>query len=151
MVFSEELPRDGRPAPDLSVIFSYYNRAEWHYDQATGTYLRWIESVDGAEGEEIITMVPLTDANTGMQLAFENVVILFAKHDMYAATYFDLELDSNTSGARMVLLRDGKAFDGIWKSAGENRPLQFFHSRRRSPGISNLGIPGWCWSGRNRI
>lgn len=141
MVFSEELPRDGRPAPDLSVIFSYYNRAEWHYDLATGTYLRWIESVDGAEGEEIITMIPLTDANTGMQLAFENVVILFAKHDMYAATYFDLELDSNTSGARMVLLRDGKAFDGIWKSAGENRPLQFF-----SPEGDHLAFkPGNTW------
>ena len=45
---------------------------------------------------------------------------------MYAATYFDIQLGSNTSGARLVLLRDGKAFDGIWKSAGEDKPLQFF-------------------------
>jgi hypothetical protein len=126
MVFSEELPRDGRPAPDLSVIFSYYNRGEWHYDESTGLYLRWIESVAGEEGEEIITMVPLTDANSGEQLGFENVAILFAQHDMYAPTYFDIQLGGNTSGARLVLLRDGKAFDGIWKSAGEDKPLQFF-------------------------
>ena len=126
MVFSEELPRDGRPAPDLSVIFSYYNRGEWHYDETSGLYLRWIESVAGEEGEEIITLVPLTDANSGEQLGFENVAILFAQHDMYAATYFDIQLGRNDSGARLVLLRDGKAFDGIWKSAGEDKPLQFF-------------------------
>ncbi len=126
MVFSDELPRDGRPVSDLSVIFSYYNRGEWKYDETTALYLRWIESVAGEEGEEIITMVPLTDANSGEQLGFENVAILFAQHDMYAATYFDIQLGSNASGARLVLLRDGKAFDGIWKSAGENKPLQFF-------------------------
>jgi hypothetical protein len=126
MVFSLELPKDGRPAPDLSVIFSYYNRAEWHYDATNGVYLRWIETVSGEEGQEIIEMVPLTDANTGIQLAFENVAILFTKHDMYADTYFDLQLASNTNGARLVLLRDGKAFDGVWKSAGDSQPLQFF-------------------------
>jgi hypothetical protein len=126
MVFSEEFPEDGRLTPGLLVIFSYYNRAEWQYDEASGTYLRFIESVSGEEGQEIIEMVPLTDANTGEQLAFENVAILFAKHDMYAPTYFDIQLGSNASGARLVLLRDGKAFDGIWKSAGEDKPLQFF-------------------------
>jgi hypothetical protein len=128
MVFSMAPPQDGRPAPDLSVIFSYYNRAEWHYDEDSGTYLRWIESISGEEGQEIITMVPLTDANNGLQLAFENVAILFVKHDMYADTYFDLQLESNTDGARLVLLRDGKAFDGIWLSAGEGKPLQFITS-----------------------
>jgi hypothetical protein len=137
MVFSEEIPQDGRLAPDLSVIFSYYNRGEWHYDEATGTYLHWIESISGEEGQEVITMVPLTDANTGMQLAFENVIILFVKHDMYAATYFDLELVGNDSGARLVLLRDGKA----WKSAGKNKPLQFFTTEG-----NNLAFkPGKTW------
>lgn len=126
MVFSDEMPQDGRPAPNLSVIFSYYNRAEWHYDEDSKTYLRWIETVSGEEGQEVIEMVPLTDANTGLQLAFENIAILFTRHDMYAATYFDMQLESNTTGARLVLLRDGEAFDGIWKSAGGGRPLQFF-------------------------
>jgi hypothetical protein len=141
MVFSEELPLDGRPAPDLSVIFSYYNRAEWHYDPTTGTYLRWIESVSGEEGQEVIEMVPLTDANSGLQLGFENVAILFAKHEMYAATYFDMQLADNESGARLVLLRDGKAFDGVWKSAGEERPLQFFTSE----GEHLVFNPGKTW------
>jgi len=126
MVFSEAIPADGRPATDLAVNFNAYNRAEWHYDEASGSYLRWIETISGEEGEEIITMVPLTDANTGLQLAFDNVVILFAKHDMYAPTYFDIQLQLNTSGARAVLLRDGNAFDAVWKSAGDDRPLQFF-------------------------
>ena len=141
MVFSEKLPQDGRSAPDLSVIFSYYNRAEWHYDGASGNYLRWIETVSGEEGQEVIEMVPLTDANTGLQLAFENVAILFTRHEMYAATYFDMQLVSNDSGARLVLLRDGKAFDGIWKSAGEERPLQFF-----TPEGDHLAFnPGKTW------
>jgi hypothetical protein len=141
MVFSEVLPRDGRPAPDLSVIFSFYNRAEWHYDTATGNYLRWIETVSGEEGQEVIEMVPLMDANTGLQLAFENVAILFTKHEMYAATYFDMQLASNYDGARLLLLRDGKAFDGIWKSAGEEQPLQFF-----TPEGEHLAFkPGKTW------
>ena len=128
MVFSVALPADGRPVTDLAVNFNAYNRAEWHYDSTAGVYLRWIESIAGEEGEEIVTMVPLTDANTGLQLAFENIVILFAKHDMYAPTYFDIELGKNTSGARAVLFRDGKAFDAIWKSTGADKPLQFFNT-----------------------
>lgn len=132
MAFSDDLPQDGQPAPALSVIFSYYNRAEWHYDEATSTYLRWIESISGEGGQEIITMIPLLDANTGIQLAFDNVVILFVQHEMYAATYFDMQLQKNTSGARAVLLRDGKAFDGVWKSVGDDRPLHFF---------TNMGDP----------
>jgi hypothetical protein len=126
MVFSEELPEDGRQVSGLSVIFSYYNRAEWRYDEASDSFLRWIEDISGEEGQEIITMVPLLDANTGQQLAFDNVVILFVRHDMYAETYFDMQLQKNTNGARVVLLRDGKAFDGIWKSVKDDRPLQFF-------------------------
>ena len=141
MVFSKKLPQDGRPAPAISVIFSYYNRAEWHYDVVSRNYLRWIETVSGEEGQEVIEMVPLTDANTSLQLAFENVAILFTKHDMYAATYFDMQLASNDEGARLLLLRDGKAFDGIWKSAGEERPLQFF-----TPEGEHLAFkPGKTW------
>ncbi len=44
-------------------------------------------------------MIPLTDANTGLQLAFENVAILFTRHEMYAATYFDMQLVSKTKVA----------------------------------------------------
>ncbi|MGA9396946.1 MAG: DUF3048 domain-containing protein [Anaerolineaceae bacterium] len=146
MVFSEAIPADGRPAMDLAVNFNAYNRAEWHYDKVSGTYLRWIESISGEEGKEIITMVPLTDANTGLQLAFDNVVILFAKHDMYAPTYFDIQLQENNSGARAVLLRDGKAFDGVWKSAGGDKPLQFLDTEGEylpfKPGNTWLVIVG---------
>ena len=62
-------------------------------------------------------------------------------HDMYAPTYFDMQLESNTSGARLVLLRDGKAFDGVWKSGGKGQPLQFF-----SPEGGHLAFnPGKTW------
>ncbi len=128
MVFSDDIPADGRPVTGLAVNYNAYNRGEWHYDGSSGTYLRWIETISGEEGEEIVTLIPLTDANTGLQLAFNNVVILFAMHDMYAPTYFDIQLQANTSGARAVLLRDGKAFDAIWKSAGDDKPLQFFNT-----------------------
>jgi hypothetical protein len=41
----------------------------------------------------------------------------------------------------LVLLRDGKAFDGIWKSAGEGKPLQFF-----TPEGGSLAFkPGKTW------
>jgi hypothetical protein len=47
------------------------------YDDETGKYLR---SQDNADGSGSFT--PSTDSLTGEQLGFENVILLFTKHDV---------------------------------------------------------------------
>ena len=75
-----------------------------------------------------MTLIPLVDRNTGKQLAFANVVILFAKYTQYAPTLHDINMWNNPNGQRAVLYRDGIAVDGIWKSNGKFSPIQFFTS-----------------------
>jgi hypothetical protein len=81
MTFDHQPPTDMQTADQVTILFNYYNREEWRYDPASGKYLRWIESIEN-EGEEneIMEMIPLTDRLTGEQLAFSNIIILFANY-----------------------------------------------------------------------
>jgi len=121
--FNSNLPEDGAVANSLLVQFNVQNLGEWRFDPESGKYLRWIESVDQFQN---ITMVPLTDRNTEEQLAFSNVVILFAPYTQRAATLHEVGMWNNWEGRRAVLFRDGKAIEAVWKSASTDRPPQFF-------------------------
>lgn len=123
MAFSPVIPVGGQPAAQVAVQYNYQDRGEWRYDTATGAYRRWIESADASGA---ITMVPLSDANTQQQLAFSNVVVLFALHHELAATMYEVDLNNNTAGRKALLFRDGQAFEGTWKSARPDQPLRFF-------------------------
>ena len=125
MYFSSQVPDTGLKADKVTVTYNPQDVGEWRYDSKTGTYLRWIENVDNNNN---VTLIPLTDRNTGKQLAFANVVIMFAKYTQYAPTLHDIEMWKNTKGQRGVLFRDGIAIDGIWKSNGTSSPNQFFTS-----------------------
>ncbi|HSV85597.1 MAG TPA: DUF3048 domain-containing protein, partial [Levilinea sp.] len=113
-VFNSNAPETGSQADALLVQFNILNLAEWRYDPSSGQYLRWIESMDQFQN---ISMTPLTDRNTGEQLAFSNVIILFAPYTQRAAALHEIGMWNNLNGLRAVLFRDGKALEGIWKSA----------------------------------
>lgn len=125
MYFNSQSPDTGLKADKITVTYNPQDVGDWRYDVITGNYLRWIENVDN---NNKVTMIPLVDRNTGKQLAFSNVVILFAKYTQYAPTLQDINMWNNTKGERAVLFRDGKAVDGIWKSNGKFNPVQFFTS-----------------------
>jgi hypothetical protein len=122
-VFNSNVPEMGVPADALLVQFNIQNLGEWRFDPESGKYLRWIESVDLNQN---ISMTPLTDRNTGEQLAFSNVIILFAPYTERASTLHEVGMWNNWEGRRAVLFRDGKAIEGVWKSASTDRPPQFY-------------------------
>ncbi len=120
MAFDPEAPEGGEPGDDALVIYSNLDRGEWRYEEASGTYLRWIEDTTGNELE----MVPLVDRLTDEQLSFSNVVVLFAYHTEYAETLIDVNL-WNSVGQRAVIFRDGQAYDLTWTTPQTDQPIQF--------------------------
>lgn len=122
MAFDPVAPEGGVAGTDALVIYNNLDRGEWRYDEASGKYLRWIEDTTGDE----LVMIPLTDANTDEQLAFSNVVILFAYHTEYAVTMYDMDIQGNTSGQRAVIFRDGQAYDLTWAAPNNSQPIQLW-------------------------
>jgi len=126
MVFSDQPPADMTPADQVTILFNYYNRGEWRYDPVSGKYLRWIEYIEN-EGEknEIMDMIPLTDRLTGEQLAFSNIIILFANYNELAPSAHTIDIWDNKNGLPAYLFRDGGMVGGSWAAVNNSDPLQF--------------------------
>jgi outer membrane murein-binding lipoprotein Lpp len=122
MRFDPAVPAEGEPGEDVVVSFGSINQGEWKYDQTSGKYLRWIEETDAANN---LTMIPLVDSITDEQLAFSNVIILYAYYTEYSPTLHDISVWDNTSGRPAVVFRNGQAYDVIWKAASMQSPIQF--------------------------
>jgi len=125
MVFNDQPPDDMQPADQVNILFNFYNRAEWYYDPASGKYLRWIEFIEN-EGEEneIMDMITLTDRLTGEQLAFSNIVILYAHYTELAPSAHEIEIWGNKNGLPAYLFRDGGMVSGEWVSTNDSDPIQ---------------------------
>jgi hypothetical protein len=129
MVFSEELPAGAVDADSVTILFNYQNRGEWRYDEPSGKFLRWIEFVENEEeGGEEFEMIPLVDRVNGEQLAFSNVIVLFARYNELAPTAHEIEIWANNTGMPAYLFRDGRMIAGEWKSVNDADPIQFFDS-----------------------
>jgi hypothetical protein len=119
MAFWDALPGGGAPASAVSLTYARTS-ALWRYDPLTGRYLRWSDGI------------PHTDALTGEQLSFANVIILSAYHeevDILPEVFFGQEkslyIELQGEGP-VTLLRDGQAFGGRWQRWGERRVLTFY-------------------------
>lgn len=121
MVFDPAAPTGGTAGTDVLVQYSNLDRGEWQYDNATGKYLRLIEDTSGSE----LQMVPLVDRNTDEQLAFSNVVVLFAYYTEYTPAMHDIDIWGNTAGRRAVVFRDGQAYEVTWIVPNNGQPIQF--------------------------
>jgi len=55
------------------------------------------------------------DRLTNRQLQFENVIVLFAKHDVVSPTNLDIHLEQNLTG-NAILFRDGMKYDIRWST-----------------------------------
>ena len=125
MVFSDIPPLKAQPGQQVTVLFNYYNRAEWRYDPSSGKYLRWIEHMQNEEGEEY-EMIPLTDRVTGQQLAFSNVILIFAEYTELAPSAHKINIWGNDKGQPAYLFRDGLLTQGTWKAKNDEDPMKFF-------------------------
>lgn len=138
MLFSETPPQTSQYGASVLVQYIRWNRGEWRYDDQSGKYLRWIESWD--QGDEY-PLIPLVDQLTGEQLAFSNVVILFANYIEYNYRLHDVEIWDNTEMQRAVFFRDGLMVDGFWRAPLRDHPIQFFNQQ----GLPMQLKPGNTW------
>jgi len=126
-VFSVDPPGGGHPATDIHVLYHDYSQSFWKYDPISNNYLRFTDIANGTA-----TFVPATDRLTDRQLAFENVIVLFAEHDRIRHLQYDVDLGIGKREPA-YLFRDGQVFNIYWstvsreweKSSGFLRPLYF--------------------------
>lgn len=123
MAFDPTAPDGGESGEQANILYSSLNRGEWRYDTESGFYLRWIEDAES----QSLEMIPLVDSLTDQQLAFSNVVVLFAEVTEFTPAMHDMNL-WNVTGQRAVVFRDGQVYDGTWTTPVTDQPIQFLDS-----------------------
>jgi len=130
-VFSETLPANGQLANSIRIHYHAYTQSGWVYDPVSQTYLRSTDQADG-NGK----LIPAVDRLTGRQMAFENVVVLFADHERFRHNQFEINLRLGQKGFA-YLFRDGQMFKVQWstlsrdweQTTGLMRPIYFVDSQ----------------------
>lgn len=125
--FDPSAPAGGEPAATLQVFYHTFNQAAWRYDPVSGTYLRWTDFQDGSG-----RLTPALDALTGRQLAFENVIVVYARHDIFRHLQYDINLRPGQEGYAF-LFRDGQVYKIRWSTGNREweqktgliRPIHF--------------------------
>lgn len=107
LLFDQSAAPGGYPASYARIDY-WQTAAEWRYDAVSGRWLRWTDGI------------PHTDALTGEQIGFENVIVLQAYHEnrvLFEEKYFGEEtswyVELQGEGP-VTILRDGIAYDGRW-------------------------------------
>ena len=126
MFFDEQVPPDGQTAHSLWIYYSYKNQVFWRYNEEDGSYHRWQDDADG------VTFIEQTDRLNGQPLTYENVIVLFADHDVADTTMIDVDLLYVNRG-KALLFRDGQMHEIYWttkseeyeKTTGKLRPIRF--------------------------
>jgi len=143
MVFDPNTPVNGKPGDQVTIKFNYENIGEWRYNKTSGNYLRWTEQASPDINPNLVESLERT---TGKQLAFSNVIIIFAKYIEYAASKHNVELWQNTEGQRAIVFRNGQVFEGKWKTNSQTTPIQFIDNNNQplplAPGNSWIVIAG---------
>lgn len=129
--YTADPPEGGVPASRLHVYIAWLNQSAWVYDPLSQSWWRY---VDDASEETAGFVHPETDRLTGRQLHFENVIVLFAYHDVISPTNLDIHLEQDWVG-NALLFRDGKKYDIRWSTrasaeelqTGRRKPIQFFY------------------------
>ena len=127
-LYSNEVPAGGVDASQLWVFYSFLNQALWTYDPASQAYLRQQDQADGSG-----KFYPSSDRLTGEQLAFENVIVLFARHKTLNSAKTLIDLDLHFTRDKAYLFRNGQVYPIFWttangdyeKKTGQFRPLRF--------------------------
>jgi hypothetical protein len=143
MVFDPAKPQGGSNGQSVLVQFFAKNLSDWRYDAASGKYLAWIEEVDANDNA---TLIPMLDRNTNQQVAYSNVIVMYATYDEMAPTLHDIDIAKSFSVNKAEVFRDGVKIDAYWKSVGLDKPIQFFDLNKKplalKPGNSWIFIVG---------
>ncbi len=112
LVFSEQPAPGGTSTEFFRIVYNLYNQIGWTWDQDQGAYLRSQDQADGS-GE----LQPALEALTGDQLAFENVMVIWAQHRYVSPTILEMEL-VYVRDRYGLLFRDGQVFEVQWSTPG---------------------------------
>lgn len=135
--YSTNALEGGMTASQLHVYFAWLNQSAWKYDPL---YESWWRYVDNAEEATAGQVHPEIDRLTGRQLHFENVIVLFAKHDVISPTNLDIHLEQDWLGDAL-LFRDGKMYNIRWSTVateeeiqtGRRKPIRFLNQDEKTP------------------
>ncbi len=133
MQFDPSAPPGGQTANRLWLFYSNLNQVAWVFDPVRGVYLREQDNADAV-------LRPMPDQLTGEQLAFENVVVLFAEHTLHSPTLIEMTLWFE-QGQTAWILRDGQRYEVTWAAPSADRPIRFFHA----DGTPFAFKPGRTW------
>lgn len=128
-LYQTKTPADGQAINQLDVYVAELNQSAWVYDPAMQAWWRY---VDDADKEHPGILHPDTDRLNDRQIFFENVIVLFAEHEVLAPAIIEMHLEQGESG-NALLLRDGQMFEITWSTraaeyeqrTGYRRPLAF--------------------------
>jgi len=95
MSFKLDAPAGGQPGIQVFVHYSGAIYNHWDYDAASGKYLRFSETTTGNNVGQTEQYAQLTDRLTKQPIAFDNVVILYAIHDLYSPGIYDILLSGS--------------------------------------------------------
>ncbi len=145
-VYAEEPPAGGADVSTLHVYIAWLNQSEWRYDPL---YQGWWRYVDNADEQSAGVVHPEIDRLTGRQLHFENVIVLFAKHDVISPTNLNIHLEQDWVGDAL-LFRDGKMYKIRWSTVASDeevrterrKPIHFFNLDDKTPFSLK---PGHTW------
>lgn len=126
-LFSDTVPEGGQAAQAINVFYHAYTQSAWQYDPVSQAYLRWTDLADSTG-----KFVPATDRLTGRQLAFENVIVVFAEHNRFRHNQLEVDFGHGQKQSA-YLFRDGQAFQIFWSTANREwerttgllRPMHF--------------------------
>ncbi len=116
-VFDDRVPPGGELAEHVRVTYAQLNSVGWDYDQELGAYVRLQDKTGGQ-------LAPAVDALTGEQLAFPNVIVVFAAHDAVRPNLLDISLWFEPPRP-ILLLRNGRLYRGTWAVTDQDSPLQW--------------------------
>lgn len=140
--FDSQAPAGGMDGKNIRIPFSYLNQVIWRYDASSGAYHRYQDNADGK------TFLQATDRLNKQPLTYENVVILFAKHNAKAETLIDVDL-MYQSRQKALIFRDGKMYEAYWttsngeyeRTTGKLRPIRFEDAQGKPFALK----PGQTW------
>lgn len=112
VTFASAAPPGGSPAGQLRIVYNLYNQVGWQHSSDQGAYLRSQDRADGS-GE----LFPAVEALSGDQLAFENVLVLWARHRYVTPTIIEMEL-VYVRDRYGLLFRDGQVYTVHWSTPG---------------------------------
>jgi hypothetical protein len=108
--FDQEPPAGGEPVDFFRIVYNLYNQIGWTWDADLGAFLRSQDQADGS-GE----LKPAVEALTGQQLAYENVLVMWAQHRYVTPTILEMEL-VYVRDRYGLLFRDGRVYEVKWST-----------------------------------